>query len=735
MTDTVPTGRQWAPLQILLSVALTLLLSIAMSIWIMIHESWTGVELVTHDAGWQVASVQSDSPADGHLATGDVIRSVHVDGDTVMLAGQTRYTNPHEHPTYASLNTYLAFEDRLAHLVNADAFHVQLDDGRRISLEPAKRRPWHKIPSGFWLLHTFGFLAATVGVAVWAFQQTQKATGLLALSGLGFYVATWFHSIWHVREWAIPAPWLDVMLRGNHLGLHLMLSTLAMLIATYPKQMGRWKASGVAVFVALVQINENLQWLDWPGHSFYTPLLVYYLIGIALAVIQWRRAKYSPLDRGALRWVLLSILLAMGAGMISYFLPLLFDVPPFTGITTMVGLAVLMYLGFVLGVLRYRLFDLERWWFMAWAWFLGGLVVILVDWLVISLFGMDTLYALGIALILVGWVYFPIRQWLWRKLTAPVEVRMEQYLPEFVQTMYTEREEHLETVWKNLLQRIYQPLAIDTTAPVTEASLHTNGSRMDVPAFTLDGPGLRLHYSQAGRRLFSNRDRDIAAALVTIAQRIGSVRQAQRAGAKQERQRIQRDLHDDVGGRLLTLIHSTDDERQRTQARMAMAALREVTNALDDSQRYTLADLLDRCRSHLEERLDVADVSLRWDDEIENADPALSPRQFINLQRVVDEATTNALKHARPTVLRARFRTDGDNLEISLHNDGLCADPPSEPSSGRGLHNMRTRLAEIDGSIHTGPFVDGEAPWYGVDIRVPIHPESDALFSRSTFLA
>ena len=731
MTEVVATGRQWAPLQILLSVALTLLLSITMSVWIKIHEPWTGVELATHDAGWQVESVHSGSPADGRLAAGDVVRSVHAGGDTVTLTGQTRYTNPHELPTFASLNRYLSFEDHLARMVYSDAFQVQLDDGRRIALEPAKRRPWHTIPSGFWLLHTFGFLAATVGVAVWAFQQTQKATGLLALSGLGFYVATWFHSIWHVREWAIPAPWLDVMLRGNHLGLHLMLSTLAMLIATYPQQVGRWTATGLAVFVALVQLNENLQWLDWPGHSFYSPLLVYYLTGIALAVIQWRRARYSPLDRGALRWVLLSILLAMGAGMTSYFLPLLFDVPPFTGITTMVGLAVLMYLGFVLGVLRYRLFDLERWWFMAWAWFLGGLVVILVDWLVISLFGMDTLYALGIALILVGWVYFPIRQWLWRKLTASVEIRMEQYLPEFVQTMYTEREENLESVWKHLLQRIYQPLAIDTTAPVSRARLHTNGSRMDVPAFTPDGPGLRLHYSQSGRRLFSNRDREIAAALVTIAQRIGSVRQAQQAGARQERQRIQRDLHDDVGGRLLTLIHSTDDDRQRTQARMAMAALREVTNALDDNQRYTLADLLDRCRAHLEERLEVSGVALRWEDEIEDADPMLSARQFINIQRVVDEATTNALKHARPTVVQARIRSDADHLILTLRNDGLCGEAPSEPSSGRGLHNMRTRLEEIDGTIATGSFMEGEAPWYGVEIRVPICPASDPLLARS----
>lgn len=735
MTDTPSHRRQWAPLQILLSVAVVLLMLIVASAWLRTFEPWTGLTLAADQTGWRVTSVQPDSPADGRLAVGDRIQSVESGSDAVVLANQPRYVNAHELPTFEALNAYLSFENRLADRVYRDAFRVRLEDDRSVTLEPLDRRPWHTLPSGFWMLHTFGFIAAIVGVAVWAFQQRQTATVLLALSGIGFFAATWFHSLWHAREWAMPALWLDTQLRGNHLGLHLMLCTLAMLVACYPQRIGRHTAGALALFVALVQVNENGQWLNWPGHSFYSPLLAYYLIGLVLAVIQWRRSRFSPLDRGALRWVLLSILLAMGAGMISYFLPLLFDLPALTGVTTMVGLAVLMYLGFVLGVLRYRLFDLERWWFMAWAWFLGGLLVIAVDWLVISLFGMDAVYALGIALILVGWVYFPLRQWLWRKLTASADVRMEHHLPEFVQTMYTEREDRLETVWQHLLQRIYQPLAIDTTEPVPQARLHTNGARLDVPAFMSDGPGLRLHYRQAGRRLFSKRDREIAEALVAIARRIGSVRHAQQAGVRQERRRIQRDLHDDVGGRLLTLIHSADDDRQRTQARMAMAALREVTNALDDNQRYTLADLLDRCRDHLEERLDVAGVDLRWHDTIDDADPVLTARQFINLQRVVDEATTNALKHARPSTVQARVDIEQDQLLIRLLNDGVGAERPDVPSSGRGLHNMRTRLDEIGGHLHCGPVTDDDTDAYLVDIRVPLKPPTKPTFESGTDLA
>lgn len=708
-----------APLQTLLSSSMLLLLAVALATWFASQTPWLGIKL--EEGTWQVAAVHPEGPLAGEMRQGDALVAIEAEDLSIPLNGVPQLNNPHALPRYDEYNAFIQFQDEIIRTLAAPSPTLVLADGRRVEVSPQPSRPVHSLPLEFWLLHVFGLTAALIGLSIWAFQPAKQEARLLALSGVGFFIATWQHSIWQARELALAGRLFDTLMRGNHLGLHLMLGALAILLAIYPQRLGKWTPIFILVGVAAIQLNENLQLWSWPLHSFYLPLLLYYLLGVALAVIQWRLAATSPLDRGALRWVFLSVLLAMGAGMAGYFLPLLFNLPTLVNITTMVGMAVLLYLGFALGVLRYRLFELERWWFLAWAWFFGGLAVVLMDLAVVYLFGLDPVPALGIAVFLVGWVYFPARQWVWRRLTASAEVRMEQHLPGFVQALYTEAEARLEQVWRDLLQQIFHPLALEPlTTPVEKTQLGDNGSRLKIPAFQADKNGLSLLYGQAGRRLFSRRDREIAEALVAIAGRIGSVRKAQEAGASRERVRIQRDLHDDVGGRLLTLVHGADDERQRDLARKALGALREVTNALDEEQRYTLEELIDRWRLDLDERLALANVRLEWRESGLNEYTRLTSRQYINLLRTLDEAVTNALKHATADVLRVTFRQEGHELHLLICNDGLDNDAQMKPTPGRGLHNMRTRLAEIDGELEALSTLDDGIPWFCVKASLPL---------------
>ena len=77
-----------------------------------------------------------------------------------------------------------------------------------------------------------------------------------------------------------------------------------------------------------------------------------------------------------------------------------------------VSTALLLYLGMVPLFLKHRAFDLERWWFEAWIWFLGGALVVGVDLLLIYALSLHASTALAISLVVVGWIYFPMRQWL-----------------------------------------------------------------------------------------------------------------------------------------------------------------------------------------------------------------------------------------------------------------------------------------------------------------------------------
>lgn len=717
-----------APLQILLLGTLSLLLAVGVAVWLALRGPWLGLELqAAGNDGLLITHVAPHSPAGAAgvgLTPETHLHALEWRGERLSLAHYDPAENAHTGPTFESYNHFLRREGEVAQALRDPPVILLLDDGRRISLMPAERRPLSSLPLDFWLLHSFGLMAFLIGLSVWAFLPGHWPARLLALSGAGFFTATWQHSLWQARELALPEALFDLLMRGNHVALYVMLGALLVLLAIYPSRLrhGHW-VIGISLMATLaLQINENVQLFNLPLHSYYLSLLIYYLGGVALAVVQWHRARQRPLDRAALRWVLLSILLTMGAGMVAYFLPLIFELPPFTSVTTMVGLAVTLYLGFALGVLRYRLFQLERWWFVAWAWFLGGLSILLVDAAAVVLFGLQPVYALGLAVVIVGWVYFPVRQQVWRRLAGVSETNMDQHLPAFVEALYTSSEEQLAPLWRALMRQVFQPLALEMVDDVPEQShLTDNGARLLVPAFGEDG-GLSLLYRQNGRKLFSERDQDIAQALSAIAERVSYVRRAREAGANQERQRIMRDLHDDVGARLLTLLHTAPDDHHEALARNALGALRETIYALDDRRRYNLADLLEDWRGDLDERLAPGNIDLDWSAPVPSDDTLLTPRHYINLRRILDEAVTNALKHGAPTRLTFHARVRKGTLHFSIIND--IRQHPGEHGDGlpgRGLNNMQTRIKELGGQLETHRQPD-PTPHFHLEAQVQLAP-------------
>jgi len=695
-----------APLQRLLIYTLVLFLAIGLATWIALHGPWLGLQMSPlGEQGVKVDRVHEESPLLGRLEEGDILHGVLVNGSVLSLSEYDHLSQPHAMPTFQKYHDYLDREDRVASALQTSPVTLLTDTNSRVQVEPLSARPLDSLPVIFWLLHFYGALACLIGLSVWVFRPDLLAARLLALSGVGMFAATWLHSLWEARELALSARVFDFLMRGNHMALSVLLGALMVLLVIYPQRLrySGWIIGCLVAGIFLLQLNENLQLLELPLHSFYLPLLAYYLVGVTLAILQWRGASDSPEDRAALRWVYLSILLAMGMGTLVYILPVAFDIPPLAGPSTMVGLAVTLYIGFALGILRYRLFQLERWWFVAWAWFLGGLAVVLVDLAVVTAFGFNHAYGLGLSVLLVGWVYFPIRQWLWQHLAASAEVSMERHLPEFVEALYISPEEQVPVLWRQLLKQVFQPLALEPVDnTIKDARLADNGVRLLVPVLGEEGGGLSLLYGQKGRRLLGRRDCKIAQALSMTAMRINAARRASEEGARKERQRIMRDLHDDVGGRLLTLIHTAPDNHYEGLARAAMESLRESIHALDDKRRFYLDDLIEGWQEDARLRLLPTGVKMDWQSLPDDAQQiAMTPRYYINLRRVLDEALTNALKHGAACRFIFNASLEKHQLRLQLSNtlpetnrshwhDGL---------HGRGLSNMQTRMQELGGEL------------------------------------
>ena len=186
----------------------------------------------------------------------------------------------------------------------------------------------------------------------------------------------------------------------------------------------------------------------------------------------------------------------------------------------------------------------------------------------------------------------------------------------------------------------------------------------------------------------------------------------------EERERIYADLHDDLGAKLLQLIHTASDPRQADLARAVLQDLRDVVTR-SRGEPGTLGDVLADIRSEATQRLAAVKITLDWQEEDEIADPPLSQHQSLHLFRIVREAISNTIRHAQARHLRVRVRAAAGELLLELTDDGSGV--PAAVLAGSGMRNMRTRAGELDGRIDWVPGTEGGAK---VLLRMPLDAEA-----------
>ena len=165
----------------------------------------------------------------------------------------------------------------------------------------------------------------------------------------------------------------------------------------------------------------------------------------------------------------------------------------------------------------------------------------------------------------------------------------------------------------------------------------------------------------------------------------------------QERQRIARDMHDDVGARLLMLIHHAKTPAVAELARAAMQDLRTALSALD-THPVPLAHALADWRAEASDRCEAAGLALHWTAAPSLANPWLSPHQKALLERAVRESITNALKHGQARQLEIACMLQGQVVTLQISHDGP-ATTPEHWTPGRGLRGMQQRLQEDGGTL------------------------------------
>ncbi|HEX4926616.1 MAG TPA: sensor histidine kinase [Burkholderiales bacterium] len=180
---------------------------------------------------------------------------------------------------------------------------------------------------------------------------------------------------------------------------------------------------------------------------------------------------------------------------------------------------------------------------------------------------------------------------------------------------------------------------------------------------------------------------------------------------EEERARLARDLHDDIGQALTALkiqvesLRASGEAAQRGRVpqrveecvetiQSTLERVRQLSLSLRPPQLDDLG-LAAALRSHLDRQARVAGLAPHFDAD--DAPHDIAPETETACFRVAQEAITNVLRHARARNLWLRLYDSGGRLALSVRDDGMGFD--ASTVRGLGLAGMEERTALAGGSL------------------------------------
>ncbi len=175
---------------------------------------------------------------------------------------------------------------------------------------------------------------------------------------------------------------------------------------------------------------------------------------------------------------------------------------------------------------------------------------------------------------------------------------------------------------------------------------------------------------------------------------------------ERERKRIAGDLHDDLGAKLLTIVHTSDNERISTLAREALEEMRLSVRGLT-GRPVQLLDAIGDWRAEVVSRLSQSNIESEWASLAEEVAHTLPARAYVQTTRIIREAISNVIKHSGATrcVVRCAL-IDGDfQLVIQDNGKGVPTEKEGRLDKGHGMASMKSRAKQMQGQclVESGP--------------------------------
>ena len=232
-----------------------------------------------------------------------------------------------------------------------------------------------------------------------------------------------------------------------------------------------------------------------------------------------------------------------------------------------------------------------------------------------------------------------------------------------------------------------------------------------VPPLLLVLMGLRLvqqhgrarEQAEAMRALLEHKVREATAEIERNYRQLSELRIEQ--VTERERKRIAADLHDDLGAKLLTIVHTSESDRISTLAREALEEMRLSVRGLT-GRAMSLSDALGDWRAEVVSRLAQAGIEAEWSAP-EDLPQRLSARAYVQTTRILREATSNIIKHSGASYCSVHCQVaDGDfQLVVQDNGEGIVSEPDGRIDRGHGMATMKSRAKQLQGQclVETGP--------------------------------